>query len=73
MACSHHGRISISELQTVPTRLLRNPTLSVSAVKPKPVLYILIALMLGVVFGVFAVFLLEFLAKARAQMRQVDN
>ena len=33
--------ISISELQTVPTRLLRNPTLSVSAVKPKPVLYIL--------------------------------
>jgi uncharacterized protein involved in exopolysaccharide biosynthesis len=65
--------ISISELQTVPTRLLRNPTLSISAVKPKPVLYILMTLMLGIVFGVFAAFMLEFLAKAKAQMRQVDN
>jgi uncharacterized protein involved in exopolysaccharide biosynthesis len=53
-------RIATSELQSRETTVIREATLPEGPVKPKPVLYLVIAVLLGLVAGVLAVFLAEF-------------
>lgn len=62
-------RLAMSELQTTPTFLLREPTLPVRPIQPKPALYLALATVLGLMLGVFAAFFAEFLAKSRAAKR----
>ncbi len=61
-------RLAMSELQSRPTTLLRQPTLPARSVKPKPALYLALAAVLGLMLGVFGAFFAEFVGKARARM-----
>ncbi len=61
-------RLAMSELQSRPTTLLRQPTLPINPVKPKPVLYLALATVLGLMLGIFGAFFAEFVGKTRARM-----
>ena len=61
-------QLNLSSVQSTPTTLIRQPTLPDRAVKPKPLLYMTLATILGLIAGVFCAFTAEFLAKARAQL-----
>ncbi|MEQ6340345.1 MAG: Wzz/FepE/Etk N-terminal domain-containing protein [Gammaproteobacteria bacterium] len=61
-------RLAMSELQSRPTILLRQPTLPAKPVKPKPALYLALAAVLGLMLGVFGAFFAEFVGKTRARM-----
>ena len=61
-------RLAMSELQSRPTALLRQPTLPANPVKPKPALYLALATVLGLMLGVFGAFFAEFVGKTRARM-----
>ena len=61
--------LSLSRLQTVPTRFLREPTTPISPERPRPVLYLSLALIIGVMFGAMAVFTTEFVTNARQRLR----
>lgn len=65
-------KLAMSELQTIPTRILRSPTIPINPIKPKPLLYLLLASILGLVIGVFAVFIGEFLAKVREKLKETS-
>ena len=60
-------RLAMSELQSTPTFLLREPTLPIKPIKPKPALYLSLAMVLGLILGVFGAFFAEFLDKVRRQ------
>ena len=59
-------RLSLSELQSKGTAVIRQPTLPAGPIKPKPALYMAIAIVIGLIFGVMAVYIIEFLANVRA-------
>ncbi len=61
-------RLAMSELQSRPTTLLRQPTLPINPVKPKPVLYLALVTVLGLMLGIFGAFFAEFVGKTRARM-----
>ena len=61
--------LSLSRLQTVPTRFLREPTTPISPERPRPVLYLSLALIIGVMLGAMAVFIAEFITNARQRLR----
>lgn len=61
--------LSLSRLQTLPTRFLREPTSPISPERPRPVLYLSLALIIGVMGGIMAVFIAEFVTNARRRLR----
>ena len=61
--------LSLSRLQTLPTRLLREPTAPTSPEQPRPVLYLSLALIIGVMLGAMAIFFAEFITNARQRLR----
>ena len=61
--------VSVSRLQTLSTRFLREPTTPISAERPRPVLYLSLALIIGVMLGAMAVFIAEFVTNARKRLR----
>jgi uncharacterized protein involved in exopolysaccharide biosynthesis len=67
--------LSLSTIQSHPTRLIGEPNRSEDPVKPKPVLYLALGVTLGLLLGVFAAFFAEFLSRARKEVivRQGDN
>ena len=61
--------LSLSRLQTLPTRFLREPTTPISPERPRPVLYLSLALIIGIMLGAMAVFIAEFFTNARQRLR----
>lgn len=61
--------LSLSRLQTLPTRFLREPTTPISPERPRPVLYLSLALIIGIILGAMAVFIAEFITNARQRLR----
>jgi hypothetical protein len=57
--------LSLSAMQSFPTRLVGEPTFSQEPVKPKPALYLALGVMLGLLLGVLGAFFAEFLSRAR--------
>jgi uncharacterized protein involved in exopolysaccharide biosynthesis len=62
----------MSNIQSQPTKLLREPTLLDRQTKPKLMRVLVLAFVLGFVLGLIAPFIAEFLAKARQQLRELD-
>lgn len=62
-------QLGLSKLQTMPTRLLRDPTLSIRPLQPRPLLYLVLALAGGMIFGAIGVFIAEYFAQARQRLR----
>jgi len=65
--------VSVSRLQTLSTRFLREPTTPISPERPRPVLYLSLALIIGVMLGAMAVFIAEFVTNARRRLRTPVN
>ena len=61
--------LSVSRLQTLSTHFLREPTTPISPERPRPVLYLGLALIIGLMLGAMAVFVAEFVTNARARLR----
>lgn len=61
--------IGLSKIQTQPTRLIRDPTLPVNPVQPRPLLYLGLATAGGIIFGLICVFMAEYIAQARHRLR----
>ena len=62
-------RLAMSELQSSPTLVLRQPTLPVEPVRPKPALYMVLAGVVGLMLGIFGAFFAEFIGKTRNQLQ----
>ncbi len=62
-------RLAMSELQSTPTVVLRTPTLPIEPVSPKPVLYMALAGVVGLMLGIFGAFFAEFIGKTRKQLQ----
>ena len=62
-------RLAMSELQSTPTVVLRTPTLPIEPVSPKPMLYMMLAGVVGLMLGIFGAFFAEFLGKTRKQLQ----
>jgi len=62
-------RLAMSELQSTPTFMLRTPTLPIKPVSPKPMLYMMLAGVVGLMLGIFGAFFAEFLGKTRKQLQ----
>lgn len=60
--------LSLSAMQSYPTRLVGEPTSSHEPVQPKPVLYLTSGVIAGLFLGAFAAFVAEFLSRARNEM-----
>ena len=58
-------RLSMSELQSKGTEVIKQPTLPVRPVKPKKTLFMAIAIAIGLIMGILIVFIAEFLTKVR--------
>ena len=65
--------LSLSRLQTLSTRFLREPTSPTSPERPRPVLYLSLALIIGIMLGTMAVFIAEFVTNARRRLRAPTN
>lgn len=65
--------MSVSRLQTISTHPLREPTTPISAERPRPVLYLSLAAVLGFMLGIMAVFVAEFVTNARARLRMTTT
>lgn len=61
--------LSVSRLQTLSTRFLREPTTPISPERPRPLLYLSLSLVVGVMLGIIAVFIAEFITNARLRLR----
>ncbi len=61
-------RLAMSELQSTPTFMLRTPTLPIEPISPKPVLYMTLAGVVGLMLGIFGAFFAEFIGKTRKQL-----
>jgi uncharacterized protein involved in exopolysaccharide biosynthesis len=66
-------RLSLSQPQTFPTRVLREPTLPEKKVSPRSTLYSAVGVVLGGMLGFFAVFFAEFAEKARQRIRATET
>jgi LPS O-antigen subunit length determinant protein (WzzB/FepE family) len=60
-------QLDLLDSRSYASQLLRSPTVAAKPVQPRPKLYIAIALVLGVMLGVFAAFFAEFLNNARRE------
>lgn len=60
-------RLALSDIQSQPSKLLREPTLPDRQAKPKQKLVLVLALLLGFMLGIITAFVAEFLIKARQQ------
>ena len=58
---------SLSDIQTRPTAILREPTLPISPKKPRPFLYIILAVAAGIVIGIFIALIAEFFTKFKTK------
>lgn len=56
-------RMAMSELQTKPTIVIKTPTLLTELVKPRPLLYFFLAIVIGLAIGVFIAYAMEFLRR----------
>ena len=61
--------LSVSRLQTQPTRLLRQPTSPTLPERPRPLLYMSLALFISIMLGIISVFMVEFITNARRRLR----
>ena len=66
-------RLAMSELQSTPTFMLRTPTLPIEPVSPKPVLYMTLAGVVGLMLGIFGAFFAEFVGKTRKQLQATSE
>ena len=66
-------RLAMSELQSTPTVVLRTPTLPIEPVSPKPVLYMTLAGVVGLMLGIFGAFFAEFIGKTRKQLHTTSE
>ncbi len=64
-------RLALSGMQTQPTRLLKEPTLPEIRAKPNRQLVLVLAVILGLMLGVFAAFVVELLARAKLHLAQI--
>ena len=60
--------LMLSELKSKPTQYLRKPTLPRKTEKPRPILYIAVAIVFGLFLAFFAAFIHEFIIKTRNEM-----
>ena len=58
-------RMAMSALRSKPTTLIKAPTLTVDPVKPRPLLYFVFAIGIGLLLGIFSAFVTELIGKAR--------
>lgn len=65
--------LALSESQSYPTRLLGEPTNGERAVRPKPILYISVAVFVGVALGIFAALIAEFVSRVRREGASYDQ
>ena len=63
-------QLALSEIQSQPSKLLREPTLPKNKTKPKRASVLALAAVLGLMLGLFAAFIAEFFVKARQQLRE---
>lgn len=63
-------QLAMSDIQSQPTKLLREPTLPDRQTKPKSMLVLVLAFVLGFMLGIIAAFFAEFLSKVRQQLRE---
>jgi len=61
-------RLALISPGTKPTQLLEEPTLPMHALHPRPVLYTVLGIIVGLMLGVFAAFAVEFLANTRKEV-----
>lgn len=62
-------RASLLSLQTYPSRLLREPTLPEKPIRPRPMLYAALGVVIGGMLGLLAVFLSSFRERLRLRRR----
>ena len=55
---------------SAPTTLMRHPTLPVSAFQPRPVLYLTLGALMGVILGLLIIFIVEFFVKVQEKNRR---
>ena len=66
-------RLSMSELQSEGTEVIKQPTLPVRPVNPKKALFMAIAIAIGLILGIIMVFIAEFLKKIRDEDSKESN
>lgn len=62
--------LSIVAPFSVPTTLMRHPTLPVNATQPRPVLYITLGALMGLILGLLVIFIVEFFVKVQEKNRR---
>jgi uncharacterized protein involved in exopolysaccharide biosynthesis len=60
--------LSLSGIQSYPTRHVGEPNALQNPVRPRPVLYLSLGITIGLLLGTFAAFFAELLSKARREM-----
>lgn len=63
-------QLALSDIQSQPSKLLREPSLPVSQAKPKRTQMLALAGMLGLILGMVAALVAEFLSKVRQQIQK---
>ena len=58
-------RLSLSQLQSKETEVIKQPTLTVRQIKPKPARYMAIAAVIAALVGIALVYVAEFFSKIR--------
>ena len=58
-------RMAMSALRSKPTTLIKAPTLTADPVKPRPLLYFVFAMGIGLMLGIFSALVIEFISKTR--------
>ncbi len=66
-------RFALSPVNTQPSKVLKEPTISEEPVKPKKKLVLALSFVLGIFMGVFAAFFAEFLANVKKMRRERVN
>ena len=61
--------MAMSAPRSQPTTYLREPTLPINKIKPKRAMYLTMAVIVGAILGIFMAFFIEFIAKARQQLK----
>jgi len=61
-------RLALISPETEPTQLLEAPTLPKHALHPRPVLYTVLGIIVGLMLGVFTAFAVEFLANTKKEI-----
>jgi capsular polysaccharide biosynthesis protein len=59
-------RMAMSEFESKPTVLIKAPTLTSGPVRPRPLLYFVLAIGIGFMLGILSAFAVEFISKAQS-------